>query len=269
MRNIYTDEAGTSAIEPMTVVAAILVNPDTHWFPVLRRIRQIWDDQIPKQYRKGFVFHAKLLSHGREYPNWYEEARRSFMRSIMKLPWEFHIPIAVGGVKRGAFDWSGWPNKDKRTMTPAKSDHMMAFMCCMAQADKFVRENYGHELAQVIAEQNREMGPILRRTVNLLHAKPFPIEHASSPRSGSTTVVEKEDYRVERIIDEVLFLERDNAPFLQIVDACAFGIRRYLASQTHGEDYLHTISGERTINTVPGWSMFSGVIHHEKVLIEP
>lgn len=248
----------------MTVVAAVIVNPDTHWFRVLRRVRQIWDDKIPKQHRKDFVFHAKLLSDGRKYPDWYEKERRGFMESIMKLPWEFHLPVAVGVVKRGAFDWSGWSDKDERAMTPAKSDHMIAFMACMAQAAKFIRTNCAGELAQVIAEENREMRSILRKTVNLLHAKPFPMEYVSSVRPDRTPVVAREDYRVKRIIDAVCFLERGSAPLLQIADACAFGIRRYLAKQSYGEDYLQAVSGERGLITIPGWTMFSAIIHHER-----
>ena len=31
MRNIYIDEAGTSAPEPVSIVAAIIVNPDNDW----------------------------------------------------------------------------------------------------------------------------------------------------------------------------------------------------------------------------------------------
>ena len=34
MRLIYTDEAATTAREPVSVVAALIVNPDVHWFPV-------------------------------------------------------------------------------------------------------------------------------------------------------------------------------------------------------------------------------------------
>ena len=51
MRIIYTDEAGTTAPEPVSVVAALIVNPDVHWFPVTRRVRELWDHHIPSEYR--------------------------------------------------------------------------------------------------------------------------------------------------------------------------------------------------------------------------
>jgi hypothetical protein len=43
MRIIYADEAGTSAPEPVSVAAALIVNPNIHWYPVILRLRQVWD----------------------------------------------------------------------------------------------------------------------------------------------------------------------------------------------------------------------------------
>src|SRR5580700_9923761 len=162
MRNIYTDEAGTSSVEPISVVAALIVNPDVHWFPVMRRLRQIWDQHIPSEYRhenkhklhNDFTFHAKRVSDGTKYPRWNEEGRRALLQAMMALPSEFEIPICVAAVKRGAFDWSGWPEKERKRMTPAKSDHMIAFTACVGEANKVVRTEYKDELAQVISDHH-------------------------------------------------------------------------------------------------------------------
>src|SRR5258708_2359084 len=117
MRNIYIDEVGTSAPEPVSVVAALIVNPDVHWYPVMRRVRELWDHHIPSEYRrdnqhkfhKDFTFHAKRVSDASKYPRWNEESRRAPLQAMMAIPGEFEIPITFGAVKRGAFDWSGWP----------------------------------------------------------------------------------------------------------------------------------------------------------------
>ena len=108
MRNIYVDEAGINSEDPATIVVGLIVDPDRHWFPVLTRVRQLWDEHVPRHHRTGFVFHALRVANGRNWSNWPEKARRVLLESMMRLPWEFEIPISVGVVKRGD-KWEGWP----------------------------------------------------------------------------------------------------------------------------------------------------------------
>jgi hypothetical protein len=277
MRNIYIDEAGTSAPEPVSVVAALIVNPDVHWYPVMRRVREVWDHHIPSEYRhenrhklhKDFTFHAKSVSDASKYPRWNEASRRALLQAMMGIPGEFDIPITFGAVKRGAFDWSGWPEHRKKQMTPAKSDHMSAFMGCIGEANKFIRIEYPNELAQVISDHHSEMPQILRTTLNDMQARPFPME-TYVRREGRDPETRTELLGADRIIDEVYFLKHRNAPFLQIVDAVAFGLRRYLARQSSGEDYLHAISGERALKMPDDWNMFFGAVSsQDKRIITP
>jgi hypothetical protein len=277
MRIIYTDEAGTSSGEPVSVVAALIVNPDLHWSPVMRRVRELWDHHIPSEYRrdnqhtlhKDFTFHAKRVSDGTKYPRWKEESRRTLLQGMMAIAGDFEIPITFAAVRRGALDWSGWPEHRKKRMTPAKSDHMVAFVGCIGRANKLVRTEYENELAQVVSDHHSEMPETLRTTLNDMQARPFPIETAM-PREGWTPDIRTELLGADRIIDEVYFLERRNAPFLQIVDAVAFGLRRYLARQSSGEDYLHAISGARGLEMPAAWSMFFGAISpKEKLIVTP
>jgi hypothetical protein len=274
VRIIYTDEAGISNPEPVSVVVALIVNPDVHWFPVMRRLRQIWDQHIPSEYRRGnkhtlhddFTFHAKEVLDRSKYPKWPEEGRRTLLKSMMAIPSEFEIPVVLSAVKRGAFDWSGWP-KEKKHMTPAKSDHMSAFTGCIGEANEFVRAEYPNELALIIADDNGEMREILRAALNSLQGRPLPadimVPRGEDREPGSKTKV----LRADRVIDEVCFLAPRNAPFLQIVDACAFGFRRWLAGQSHGEDYLRAISGGAGAPPFPDdWKMFFSTIDHKRVI---
>jgi len=56
------------APEPVSVAAALIVNPDIHWYPVIRCLRQVWNHHIPSEYRhdnkhklhKDFTFHANV-----------------------------------------------------------------------------------------------------------------------------------------------------------------------------------------------------------------
>lgn len=274
MRNIYIDEAGTSTPEPVSVVAALVVNPDVHWFPVMRRVQGLWDHHIPSEYRhdnqhalhKDFTFHAKRVSDASKYPRWKEESRRALLGAMMAIPGEFDIPITFGAVKRGALDWSGWPEHRKKQITPTKSDHMSAFMGCIGEANKLVRTEYPNELAQVISDHHSEMPAILRTTLNDMQARPFPVE-TQAPREGRDPEIRTAFLGADRIIDELYFLEHRNAPFLQIVDAVAFGLRRYLARQSSGDDYLFSISGAGLLEMPDDWNMFFGSISSKDKLI--
>jgi hypothetical protein len=277
MRIIYTDEAGTTAPEPVSVVVALIVNPDIHWFPVMRRVRELWDHYVPSEYRhenqhnfhRDFTFHAKRISDGTKYPRWKEESRRALMQAMMAIPGEFDIAITFAAVKRGALDWSGWPEHRKKQMTPAKSDHMSAFIGCIGAANEIVRTECGSELAQVVSDHHTEMPEILRTALNDMQARPFPVDTGGS-RDGRGSKVRTRLLRADRIIDEVYFLERRNAPFLQIVDAVAFGLRRYLAQQSSGEDYLFSISGAKALNMPDIWEMFFGSISpSDKLIVTP
>jgi hypothetical protein len=60
VRFIYTDEAGISASEPVTVVAALIVHADTQWHKAANLINALLG-YVPKRYQEGFVFHATSI----------------------------------------------------------------------------------------------------------------------------------------------------------------------------------------------------------------
>jgi hypothetical protein len=268
MRNIYVDEAGTTAPEPVTIVVGVVTNLDTDWFPVLRKMRLLWDSHVPARHRKDFHFHAKAVSDGNRWSGWSEDSRRRLMRAVMELPGEFRMPVAFAAVKRGAFDWSGWPKEHRKKMTAAKSDHMIAFSACIGEADNLIRTEYGTEVAQVIVDDNVEMRAILSHAMNLMLGRPLRVP-AFTNGPGGTSATRDAEYRRERVVDEAHFLPHKNAPFLQIADACAFGLRRHFAGQSHGDEYLHSITGAQQMLLPPAWHMLSGCITHELILELP
>jgi len=107
MRNIYTDEAGTAANEAVSVVLALIVDPDTKWFPVVAALATLYQD-IPSQYRSGFAFHARKLFGQNKYPGWNYDDRKALMRRVMTLPSKFDIPIAAGFPRWGPADFLSW-----------------------------------------------------------------------------------------------------------------------------------------------------------------
>jgi hypothetical protein len=132
-----------------------------------------------------------------------------------------------------------------------------------------IREHCGQEVAQVIASDNGEMRPILRRTGNVMLGKSFSVPHVTVGPRGTIGKVEEVHHHTERVIDDVHFLEPTNAPFLQIADACAFGLRRYIANYEDGPQYLQAIADTGLFDMPSEWSAFRALIRHERKIELP
>jgi hypothetical protein len=46
-----------------------------------------------------------------------------------------------------------------------------------------------------------------------------------------------------RIRLPIHFVAKEEEPLIQIADACAFGIRRYLSGYSHGSDFMQAVGG--------------------------
>jgi hypothetical protein len=208
VRHIYSDEAGVSAKETVSVVVSLIVHTDTQWKPVVGRMAQLVQQHVPKEYWPTFALHTKTLVRQKTYPNWEKPSRYAFPREVMRIPRQAGIPICVGAVRRGTQPLA------KVALTADQQDHALAFVLSMSQADKIIRNRCGDEMATVIAEDHRDMKRALRGA-----------------------------------IDEALFMDRYGSPFLQIADACAYGIRRYYSDQPYGDSYSARCSSGRASPT--------------------
>lgn len=241
MRNIYVDEAGISGApqENISLVVALIVHADTQWRPVIQEMARLVTEYVPKPRQFNFTFHAKELFARNKFPDWEYEQRKLLMCGMMSIPRRFHIPMAIGAVRRNANNWTGWPVKK---MSKQEIDHLMSFVFCMGAADAFVRQYCGEEVAHVFAERVPRIEQQLNRAVGLLRGRPLALSDDGNP--ASSEINEKTHLYVTRIIDEVHFMGRFYGPFLQIADACAFGLRRRYHALTSGEQFLRAIVGD-------------------------
>ena len=90
VRLIYSDEAGVGdeAIEPITVVAAIVVEGDHQAFVIEKEIQAIREDLVPQEIRQFFEFKGNRLFSRLDSGN-NEEILRRFLGLIDK----YQIPI--------------------------------------------------------------------------------------------------------------------------------------------------------------------------------
>lgn len=104
MRLIFIDEAGTSAIEPVCVVAAVIVEADRELRVVREELSRAIFEGVPPIYRNNFLFHAtEIFSGGKNIDRnlWSFDDRLDFLKSIVCLPFVHDLPIAIGKVFKG------------------------------------------------------------------------------------------------------------------------------------------------------------------------
>jgi hypothetical protein len=233
MRLIYLDEAGIAATETVTVVAALLMEPDTQWRAALREL-YLLAQRAPERYRKGLIFHATELCNGRKYGDgWPWNERRALLLDLMGLPRKLGIGVCAGIVRR---ELNIPPASD---LTLVQTQHLLAFSICIGTVDLIIRDHYApKELGLAIAEDAPNMQRFLRGSMTRLRNQPLLFDGVV-PIGADPPL----DFRVTTIIDTIHFVQTSEAVMLQLVDACAFGIRRAYAGLSDGNDYFKAIFG--------------------------
>jgi len=139
-------------------------------------------------------------------------------------------------------------------MNAAQVDHLWAFTLCIGTCNQHIADTYSNELGQIIAEEIPEMQRYLRKSVNLLRGRPLVLDRGGQSADDPPT----HTFRSDRIIDEVHFLDRSNAPFLQIADACAFGLRRYITGYDT-DNFAEAILGREEPGLLNDFDMYSAL----------
>lgn len=246
MRLIYTDEAGTGANEPVTVVVGLIVNVDSQWVPTVGRIFDALK-MVPEKLRGGFIFHATEVWSAKYKADWSMEERFAFLKRIMEIPRESGLAIA-----QGRFYRDGTINPDANlpalNMRPEQYQHMHAFEACMASADDYITTfAASNELAAIVAEDIPEMRRILREATTQLRTGRLVIKSAlvTNLLRGKLLSTQQRPVamQIRRVIDDIHFAPKDSAMILWLADAVAYGLRRYYAEQPFGIDFARAIIG--------------------------
>lgn len=248
MYQIYIDEAGTSANEPVSVVVGVIIKADSQWKIAADAVSNLIDKRVPDSLKRGFIFHAKDIWNGSSFRGqWSKNDRIDFIAEFLQIPRIINAGLCLGKVRRDSLvpEIGG-------LMAKSQFQHMMAFTYCVASADKYVRD-WGDEseLATVVAEDVEKMRKFLKKTIPII--KNENIFGDVTPGSILPMKIEKQTGlllqnspgQAERIVDTVHFVGKNEAPLVQIADACAFAFRRYFAGQEHGESWVEAMLGEK------------------------
>lgn len=231
MAYLYLDESGISSAEANAVVAGILAFTEGQVNSLERQVDRLIEKHIPFDMRDGFAFHAtdiwssKKLYKDRDF--WTVPRRDGIILDLVSIPAELQLLVLHGSVEK----------EDQRrrysTASPQeyeKFHHAVAFAKCVLLADRVMREQYNSEVLQVVAEDNNEMRTLLTQTHALF----------SDANAMKKSGIDDEDAPYRHVLDSIIF-ERKNRKALQVADACAFIIRRYLDGKDDVKKYFEHI----------------------------
>ncbi|MFI5398652.1 MAG: DUF3800 domain-containing protein [Candidatus Binatia bacterium] len=224
MRVIYSDEAGIGdeRVEPITVVAAVIVHPDDQWSGISEAIEQILHDLVPAEKHATFEFKAGRLF-SRIVKN--EKLVRRFLRIIG----DYKLPVAVGAVDRAAL--RGWARRELRKTLSATEVQQVAFMACARVVEEIFKRIFPKEKALWIADETRAKIP-MKASLGWYQKK------AINPQADVR--------RFEHIVDTVYFGNSHESRGIQLADFCNFLVKRHLMGKTSTERFYELIE-DRTV----------------------
>lgn len=258
MKLIFIDEAGVSAVEPVTVVVGLIADADKHVFGAEQMVKECLR-AVPSHIRKNFVFHsAEIFNDASKHKEWVPEDRLQLLESMMSIPKKIGMSITLSVFWRNSVDLSD-QSKDIG-ISSSQFEHLIAFSECLTVSDAGIRR-HGRplELAMAIAEDVEQMRRYLRVIPRGDEGLYLSKEHLrkTSKDKEAKYITQSGDIRIERIRNPVHFVKKSEDLIVQIADACAFGFRRYFSeNDALGERFVRAILGD--VNKVKHFAPPSG-----------
>jgi hypothetical protein len=135
-------------------------------------------------------------------------------------------------------------------LAPHQYDHSMAFGSCVAAADKHLRKNYGTmDIGNLIAEDVVGMRRSLRIHLEVLRRHPVMLPPQLLRHDVADTTRETMEHgevvKIEGIlVGKARFVGKLDDPLLQVADAMAFTIRRWVIQRSRGNELMNALLGE-------------------------
>lgn len=222
MRIAYIDEAGTSASEPVTLVVGAVINADTQVIEIESYLSALRKKYINDTNDDAFVFHAKDIFHGSGYfsdrEKWAFEMRMNILKDILKIFVIYQVPLCVG--------YFIDPNPSEKRSIIIR--HAMAYMECFVAIETYMRGYTTNEIAMLIAEDH----PTMKKYLKDVH-RDFTTQNDNPIKN-----VHKEIMPIKHVHGTLSFADKNESALLQIADAFAFVIRRFLMGGSKVDDLM-------------------------------
>lgn len=241
VRLIYLDEAGIGKItsEPIVVVAGVILHADIQLKGLEDILSGIAAKHLPEADREGFVFHATDIFQGTGYfirEKWPREKRWAILDDLMAIPAGIYLPVLGGFTKRGSV-----PPDVVADMghTELVAEQTYAFMECAVMAEMWMRHSVPNEVALMVAEDNQQARAMFKEA------------HAAF-KDPKLEVMPGNEHLLPltHIVDTVHFAAKTECAALQMADACAFSIKRYLMGKPFAERFFDPLRPQLNWATV-------------------
>lgn len=246
VRIVYVDETGHSAKEPVVIVAGLILDPDKQWRELADRIRALVSEEVPEEFRPGFIFHATDLMYGGRYRRaWADEARWATLEKLLSIPRELRIPVCLGLARKPI-------PRDEKPHRESVLTHVIAYALCMKGADRFMVDVAApNEVAMVVAEHRKEA----REHIEKAH---YWLTDEESVKSWLPSFMHA-DFPITRIKAPPAFASKQVEPLLQIADACAFVLQRYVNASYQSDRFLTAFLGNASVIQSQGFDTIRDV----------
>ncbi|MEO7774811.1 MAG: hypothetical protein ABIT61_08990 [Steroidobacteraceae bacterium] len=253
MRHVFIGDAGNDRHAPVAVIVGLITDLDTHYRPACHGLAGLLE-RVPEQHRGGFIFRAEEIWRSKNLARgWPQEDRQALLQRLMALARQLGIVSSIAAVRHS-------PREARGTgMTPLQARHALAFTLCAGEADRHLRENCGTELGEVIAEDSPDSRRILRLCMQALKMQVFD-SGESDKVTGEGPIIKPGQFRVERLINAVHFVEATQVPVLQLADAVAFAFECYFSGEPTGETFVKSVCG-------PGITLPSADAAHARLMV--
>lgn len=242
VRFVYLDESGigNAKQERFVVTAGVMVHADVQWKPLEEFLQALVEEVIRPEDRHDFYFHATDLFHGTKkthrdiYP---KELRWDVLRRLCSAVEKFQLPVVVGFVDRTNPLFRGMGSRDTAIHAQITTAGL-----CLLQVEEYMQEiAYAGELASMVFENNEQCRARIKKLQKL-----FQDRQAISGRKTLLTSLGGESHipqylPLTRVVDGAYFAEKLDSSILQIADACAFAINRYLMGKPDSEQFVAPI----------------------------
>lgn len=256
MKVVYSDESGVGNIEkePITVVAAIVINMDRDWNAVehdLNFVRIHAPDTVlePKRVLKGKKFYSLLRKNadleqqidGALHPNASQIAKeaveaRQCLHKVFEILIKYRIPIVYGAVDRKGFD-EYQAKRRSRIQFPEEDEdkttaYDIAFSECLVRLDSAAWTFTDERLLWIADRSDKQREPATKTALELY-------------RSGQVTSIARQLGKAEDIgrisvADTIYFGHSSESVALQLADVCCSTVTNYLLEQFYGWTYSAT-----------------------------
>ena len=228
-----------------SVVSGVLVDADHDWKRLEEHLVGMADRLAPPEARDGFVFHAtEIFSGGRRFPKdrFPPEKRWTILDELVAVPRMFELPIAMGVTRRD----TPYETIDAGITSEERMEACLqvAFLMCMSQVERVMRQFAPGESALVIMEASKPK----MHTAYIQFQKFLRDKERVSRVPGHDE--EKHFLPLRQIIENPTFSLKSDSNPLQVADACAFAIKRHMTREYQSARFYEPLTAQMIMRPV-------------------